>query len=109
LRWWGQDGHRPQAWWRYESPIPYPGHTRERSALFTAGLLSKREVAALTAEWRAEFDRASKPDFVYVAGPGEIYQGALARQKLFAWADIPSALLRQWQAAPHARKPNVSG
>ena len=43
--------------------------------------------------------RASQPDFAYVAGPGEIYQGAVARQKHFAWADIPSALVQQWEAA----------
>ena len=99
MRWWGQDGHRPQAWWRYESPIPFPGYARERSTLFAAGLLSKRELAALTTEWRTQFARAWEPDFFFIAGPGEIYQGAVARQKHFAWADIPSALLQQWEAA----------
>ena len=34
-----------------------------------------------------------------IAGPGEIYKGAVARQKHFAWADIPSALVQQWEAA----------
>jgi hypothetical protein len=99
MRWWGQDGRRPQAWWKYDSPIPFPGPARERSALFAAGLPTKREVAALTAEWRAEFERASQRDFFFVAAPGEIYQGAAARQKHFAWADIPSALVQQWEAA----------
>jgi hypothetical protein len=99
MHWWGQDGHRPQAWWKYDSPISFLGYARERSTLFAAGLLSKSEVAALTAEWRSEFARAMQPDFIYVAGPGEIYQGAVARQKHFAWADIPSALVQQWEAA----------
>jgi hypothetical protein len=99
MRRWGQDGHRPQAWWRYDAPIPYPGPARERSALFEAGLLTKPEIKALTAEWRAEFERASQRDFFFVAAPDEIYQGAVARQKHFAWADIPLTLLQQWEAA----------
>jgi hypothetical protein len=35
---------------------------------------------------------------MYVAGPGEIYKGALARQRHFSWADIPHTLLEQWEA-----------
>jgi hypothetical protein len=106
LSWWGQDGTRPQAWWRYDAPnIPFPGPARERSVLWEAGLLTKREVAALTAEWRAEFVRASEPDFFFIAGPGEIYQGAAAREKHFAWADIPNALVEKWEAAPHVNQP----
>jgi hypothetical protein len=99
MRWWGTDGRRPQAWWKYESPIPYPGYAWERSTLYEHGLLGVAEARVLVADWRAEFERASQPDFAYVAGPGEIYQGALARQKHFAWANIPSALVQQWEAA----------
>jgi hypothetical protein len=99
LSWWGTDGRRPQAWWRYDSPIPFPGHARERSVLFEAGLLSAYELETLTATWRADFARAWEPDFFFIAGPGEIYQGAIAREKHFAWADIPSALVQQWEAA----------
>jgi hypothetical protein len=29
MRWWGTDGHRPQAWWKYDSPIPFPGPKRD--------------------------------------------------------------------------------
>jgi hypothetical protein len=58
-----------------------------------------RERAAMMAECRTEFNRALQPDFFFIAGPGEIYQGAIARQKHFAWADIPSALVQQWEAA----------
>jgi hypothetical protein len=95
----GQDGRRPMAWWKYESPVPFPGLRRQRSTLYEHGLLGAAEARALVADWRAEFKRASQPDFAYVAGPGEIYQGAVARQKHFAWADIPSALVQQWEAA----------
>jgi hypothetical protein len=77
----------------------HPGYARERSTLFEAGLLTKSEVKALTADWRAEFARAWQPDFFYIAGPCEIYQGESARQKHFAWTDIPSALVQQWEAA----------
>jgi hypothetical protein len=99
MRRWGQNGHRPQAWWRYDAPIPFPGLARERSTLYEHGLLGKAEARALEKDWREEFDRAMQPNFFYIAGPGEIYQGAVARQKHFASADIPSALVQQWEAA----------
>jgi hypothetical protein len=51
------------------------------------------------ADWKVEFERASQPDFFFTAGPGEIYHGEAARQKHFAWADIPSVLVQQWEAA----------
>jgi hypothetical protein len=98
MRLFGQDGCRPMAWWKYESPVPFPGLKLQRSTLYEHGLLGEAEARALVIDWRAEFKRASQPDFVYVAGPGEIYQGALARQKHFAWADIPPSLLQQWEA-----------
>jgi len=63
------------------------------------GLLSAHELKTLTTEWRTQFARAWEAGFAFVAAPGEIYQGAVARQKHFAWADIPSALLQQWEAA----------
>ena len=33
-------GRRPQAWWDYESPIPYPGYDAETMTLYEAGLMS---------------------------------------------------------------------
>jgi hypothetical protein len=50
-------------------------------------------------DWREEFARAWQPSFFFTAGPGEILHGEAARQKHFAWADIPSALVQQWEAA----------
>jgi len=100
LRLFGQDGRRPMAWWKYESPVPFPGLRRQRSTLYEHGLLGAAEARALVADWRAEFKRASQRDFFFAAAPGEIYQGAVARQKHFAWADIPLTLLQQWEAAP---------
>jgi hypothetical protein len=99
MRWFGQDGCRPMAWWKYESPVPFPGLNLQRSTLYEHGLLGEAEARALVADWRTEFVCACEPDFAYVAGPGEIYQGATARQRHFTWADIPSALVEQWQAA----------
>jgi hypothetical protein len=99
MRRWANAGTRPQAFWKYDSPIPFPGPARERSTLWAAGLLGKQEMRALEVYWREEFKRAMQPDFMYVVGPGEIYQGAIAREKYFAWADIPSALVQQWEAA----------
>jgi hypothetical protein len=99
MRWFGSDGQRPMAWWKYESPVPFPGLRRQRSTLYEHGLLGAAEARALVSDWKVEFARACEPGFAYVAGPGEIYQGAIARQKHFAWADIPSALVQQWEAA----------
>jgi hypothetical protein len=97
---WGVEGRRPQAWWRYDAlNIPYPGYACERSTLYEHGLLDKAEARALVAEWHAEFKRAMQPNFFFIAGPGEIYHDAIAREKHFAWADIPSALVQQWEAA----------
>ena len=96
---WGDEGRRPQAWWKFDTSIPYPGYARERSTLWVAGLLGKQERHALEAYWREEFARAWRPGFAAVSAPGEIYHGEAARQKHFAWADIPSALVQKWEAA----------
>jgi hypothetical protein len=104
LRLFGQDGCRPMAWWWYESPVPFPGLKLQRSTLYAHGLLGEAEARALVVDWRAEFKRASQPDFYFIAAPGEIYQGAIARQKHFAWADIPSALLQQWEVRTRASR-----
>jgi hypothetical protein len=39
MGYWANDGHRPQAWWKYDSPIPFPGPARERSTLYEHGLI----------------------------------------------------------------------
>ena len=89
-------GRRPLAWWRYESPIPWPGHDRERSALYEAGELGE-QAAGLVAWWRSEFERASKPGFSYCQGPDRPWlTGAAARRAHFVWADIPASLVARW-------------
>jgi hypothetical protein len=96
---WGDEGRRPQAWWKFDSPIPYPGYARERSTLYERGLLGEAEARALVADWKVEFERASQPAFFFTAAPGEILQGEAARQKHFEWADSPQTLLQQFEAA----------
>jgi hypothetical protein len=96
---WGNEGRRPQAWWKFDTSIPYPGYARERSTLYEHGLLGEAEARALVADWKVEFERASQPDFFFTAGPGEILHGEAARQKHFEWADIPQTLLQQFEAA----------
>ena len=91
-------GRRAQAWWQYDSPIPWPGCDRERSALYAAGLLGEEEKAALEAEWRREFERGCDPDFVLCLGPDEHLTDAVARRAHYRWADIPRQLVRQWTA-----------
>jgi hypothetical protein len=89
-------GRRPAAWWRFESPIKYPGYDREQSTLYAAGLLTEEESAELVGWWSEQYTRAQDPNFFYCRGPGDILKGAIARREHYKWADIPRALLRQW-------------
>ena len=94
-------GRRPLAWWRYDSPIPYPGQDLERSALYEAGLLGEQEREQLVAEWREEFERAQVPGFSFcvgmlIGGGARWLSGQAAREALYAWADIPASLIEQW-------------
>jgi hypothetical protein len=62
-------GQRPQAWWDYEAPIPYPrDHDYRQAALWEAGLLSDQERKELEAEWREHFEKAQEPGFQYCIG-----------------------------------------
>jgi hypothetical protein len=100
-------GRRPAIWWELEASslgLKWPGYFSERSYLFEAGALSAEEKATLKTEWRAEFERAYEPDFTYIGDPDEILHGAEARQKHFAFADIPRSLICRWEAARRRRK-----
>jgi hypothetical protein len=57
MQYWGCHGHRPQSWWQYDSPIPFPGPDRERSTLYAANLLAEGERAELLTYWREQFER----------------------------------------------------
>jgi hypothetical protein len=94
----GVPGRRPQAWWSYDSPIPWPGYDSERSTLYEAGLLGAEEAHALEAEWRAAFARAAEPGFWLCLGPGEFLEGQPAKRAHYRWADIPRELVRKWTA-----------
>jgi hypothetical protein len=91
-------GTRPDAWWQYESPIPYPkSRDYEEAALYEAGLLAADEVAPVMMRWRAHFDDAQVPGFGYCTGYGWLH-GAAARKAHYRWAGIPRDLLEQWKA-----------
>jgi hypothetical protein len=51
MGYWGNNGRRPQAWWKFEAPFKYPGFNRERSALWSAGLLGENECRDLEDGW----------------------------------------------------------
>ena len=89
-------GRRPAAWWRFESPIKYPGYDVEQSTLFAAGLLTEEESAALLVWWHDEFERAQPPDFMFCNGPASWLRGSAARRAHYRWADIPRELVREW-------------
>jgi hypothetical protein len=104
---WGSAGRRPQAWWAFAAPFPYPGFDVERSTLYENRLLTEEEARELEGYWREEFERTYRPEFFFCAGPGEIYRGEVARRKHFEWADVPAVLVERWteerqQLAPEA-------
>jgi hypothetical protein len=91
-------GTRPDAWWCYDAPIPYPKDRQyEEATLFEAGLLAPDEIAPVMMRWRAHFDDAQVPDFFYCTGDGWL-RGAEAREAQYKWAGIPRKLLVQWRA-----------
>src|SRR5262245_825475 len=93
---WARNGRRPQGWWAFEASIEFPGHDRETSTLFQAGLLAEEEAAELVAGWRAQFQRAQQSDFFFCEGPGQFFCGAAARSRHYREIDIPASLVQQW-------------
>ena len=117
----GSHGRRPLAWWRYDSPIPYPGYDREQSTLYEAGLIEAAERDELVAEWRSEFERAQAPGFSFTASPKSSHgtfqllacmfrhRGSLGKVKIPEWASLRPPLCRrgvpQFRAAIAAGSP----
>ena len=101
-------GRRPQAWWQFEAPIPYPGYDCEQSTLYTAGLLTAEELAELEGFWRKEFERAQQPDFFHCEGPSRFLKGEPAKRAHYQWADIPRALVKQWMVQRRRRTTSAS-
>jgi hypothetical protein len=90
-------GRRPQAWWRYESPIPWPGFALERSSLWEAGLLDKAEARELVAHWHAEFEHSVAPGFTYLG-----LTGREAHIAHLVHCDCPATLAEKWAAEVEA-------
>ena len=103
MRLFAGNGRRPQGWWAFESPIPWPGYHKQQSALYDAGLLGDEEKAELERRWRHEFERAYGPHFFYTEAPGEMLEGAAARRKHLDWADVPDSLRQRWRAERRRR------
>jgi hypothetical protein len=100
---WAKHGRRPHGWWLYESPIPRPRYDTEQSTLYVAGLLTEQERAELIAWWREQYDSAWSPHFSHCEGPGRFFKDAPGRRRHLRWADIPTQLLREWNAARRRR------
>jgi hypothetical protein len=100
-------GRRPQGWWRFEAPFPYPGYAKEPVALLAAGVLTEQESAELIAFWREQFERGWQPHFFHCDGPGRIFHGSIGRRKHFAWAGIPAELVRRWTAERRRRSKTI--
>ena len=85
MRLWGSHGRRPQAWWAFETDLPYPGYYRERSTLWRAGVLGSEERTELEAEWRRDFDAARG-------------MSARERREHYEHCDVPEKLIEAWTA-----------
>lgn len=103
MGYWGNNGRRPQAWWRFEAPFSYPGFNRERSALWEAGLLGENERLDLEAGWRKAFDESLMPGFTFNDGPrGELFGWEAHIAHLVA-CDVPPDLCELWaETTPEA-------
>ncbi|ACL63248.1 hypothetical protein [Methylobacterium nodulans] len=86
-------GRRPEEWWAYEAPIPWPGYDNETVALYRANLLRKDELAELMAGWKEQAEKAKTIGF-YTIGPGRILTGKEAEEAWRRWACIPDELFR---------------
>src|SRR5262249_56540629 len=94
-------GHRPQMWWRYEG-IPSGlrfNRDRERSTLWTAGLLEEAERIELERFWRAQFDRSLRPGFFVALSPDRYLDGTRAIRAHFRWLDLPPGLIKRWRVS----------
>jgi len=65
MKYWANNGRRPIAWWKFESPLRWPGFDRERSALWAARLLSNTEMQQLEAQWTEAFYKSCEPGFTF--------------------------------------------
>jgi len=91
MRQWGSHGRRPQGWWAFDTQLEYPGHSRERSFLCRAGVLSELERIEMEAEWKVEFDEAKG-------------KSASERREHYEHHDIPAELIEVWtQERPRRR------
>jgi hypothetical protein len=109
MRLWGCHGRRPQAWWAFETDLPYPGYARERSVLWrAAGVLTEAERAELECEWKAAFQEAQPDGFMLNDGSGELLRGDCARAAHYEHHDIPRELLKRWAAAARRRRSRMT-
>jgi hypothetical protein len=104
MKLWGQDGRRPQAFWEFDSPVPFPGRDLEQSTLWRLGVFSADEKVRVERQWREALERAQDPNFSYCLGPAEFLIGDLARKAHYKWCDIPSELIQKWSAERRRRK-----
>jgi len=83
-------------WWDYESPVPFPGFSLERSTLVVYDLLSEDEGIELVLQWEQDFAQAQEPGFFSVKN-GKVITGPEAKRRHYRWADIPSVLVREFR------------
>jgi hypothetical protein len=85
-------GHRPWAWWEYESAEPRNPSVEESLQLYRMGALREDELAELTAFWK-ETDQRARAYPSFVRGPGDVLNGRAAYDAWRRWAGIPDELL----------------
>jgi hypothetical protein len=89
-------GHRPAAWWDYDSPEPREEGVKECTQLWRMGVMTERELAyhmAFWAEWAAKARTLH-----FLIGPFNIVDaGEWSERHWRDWAGIPDELFREAQ------------
>ena len=84
-------GRRPQAWWRFESDIAWPGFSLEKSTLWAAALLDEAERRELEASWYEVFNQSLEPGFSFQG-----LTGGEAHLEFLIFHDVPPELCERW-------------
>jgi hypothetical protein len=64
--------------------------------LYQSGVLGEEEAGELREWWHKEFDRAWDPHFSFAPGLERFSPVPVARDKHYAWMDLPPELHQKW-------------
>ena len=85
-------GRRPSVWWRYDQGREPPSRDEEGALLWRMGELQGAELAQVVKWWRIHYDDAHEMD---------------DRTTYWRWHEIPSELVRKWDAEKRKAVPRI--